>query len=126
MSWIAVFIGGGLGSLARYGLGLWIGHPSTTAFPWATLAANTISTLFIGILMGAALAGKDSADSIWKSLLAVGFCGGFSTFSAFSMETIELAKNGMMQQAIIYATSSMMLCLGATLAGMWLVRQWFI
>lgn len=126
MSWIAVFIGGGLGSLARFGLGMWIGNPSTNSFPWSTLAANAISSLIIGILMGASLAGKDSADTIWKSLLAVGFCGGFSTFSAFSMETVELAKSGMMQQAILYAASSVFLCIITTVAGMWLVRQWFI
>ncbi|MFM7079266.1 MAG: fluoride efflux transporter CrcB [Bacteroidota bacterium] len=126
MNWIAVFIGGGLGSLARYGLSFVFTSPSATVFPWATLAANTISSLIIGFLMGMGLAGKETTDSVWKSLLAVGFCGGFSTFSAFSMETIELAKSGMMQQAIIYATSSLMLCLGATLAGMWFVRQWFI
>jgi CrcB protein len=121
---VAVFIGGGLGSLARYGMSILLTKPFATGFPYATLASNTISSLLIGLLAGSQLLGKDAASNLWKPLMAIGFCGGFSTFSAFSLETIELAKNSMMSQALLNGFSNLVLCLGATLAGMWIGRYW--
>lgn len=120
---LAVFIGGGLGSVARYGVGLFTTRLQLTSFPWATLVSNTLSALIIGILVGAQLAGKDASNSVWKNLLAIGFCGGFSTFSAFSVETIELAKNGLMQQALINGAANISLSIFATLFGIWIGRQ---
>lgn len=120
---IAVFIGGGLGSLARYGISIMMVRQQMNSYPWATLISNTASSLIIGILMGSQLAGQDSENNIWKSLLAAGFCGGFSTFSAFSMETIELAQNGMIHQAAINGAANLVLSLVATLAGIWIGRQ---
>ena len=122
MNLLAVFVGGGLGSLARYGLGILFNNLSANTFPFGTLAANTISSLIIGILMGIGLTGKETTDSVWKTFLAVGFCGGFSTFSAFSLETMELAKNGMMTQAILNVAANVVLCLAATAVGVWLAK----
>lgn len=120
---LAVFIGGGLGSVARYCVSLITSRLTLTSFPLATLVSNTASALIIGILVGAQMAGKDASNSVWKNLLAVGFCGGFSTFSAFSIETIELAKSGFMQQALINGAANVSLSLFATLLGIWIGRQ---
>ena len=117
---LAVFFGGGLGSLARYGLTILFQKLHLNAFPFATLASNTFSCLLIGYLFGTQFWGKDA--SLWKPFLAVGFCGGFSTFSAFSLETLELAKNGMIFQALLNGSANMVLCLSATMVGMWLGR----
>jgi len=120
---LAVFIGGGLGSLARYCMSLLTTRFQLTSFPWATLVSNTASSLIIGILIGAQLAGKDAINSIWKNFLAIGFCGGFSTFSAFSMETVELAKSGFIQQALMNGAANVSLSILATLLGIWIGRQ---
>jgi len=117
---LAVFVGGGLGSVARYGLSVLFQKLHLDSFPLATLASNTFSCFLIGYLIGTQFWGKDT--SIWKPFLAVGFCGGFSTFSAFSVETLELAKNGMVFQALLNGLTNMVLCLSATAVGMWLGR----
>ena len=120
---LAVFFGGGLGSLARYGIGVLLSRLQLISFPWATLISNTASSFIIGILIGAQLAGKDSSNSVWKNFLAIGFCGGFSTFSAFSMETVELAKSGFIQQALMNGAANVSLSIFATLLGIWIGRQ---
>lgn len=120
---LAVFLGGGLGSLARYGISMLMVRLQLNSFPWATLISNTASAFIIGILMGSQLVGKDAESSIWKYFLAVGFCGGFSTFSAFSMETVELAQNGMIQQAVLNGSANLALSLIATILGIGIGRH---
>jgi CrcB protein len=73
-------------------------------FPWATLAINVAGSLLLGILMGA----FPSADEAWRvrALLAVGFCGGFTTFSAFSYETLLLLQRGSPATALAYTGAS--------------------
>ncbi|MCB0795561.1 MAG: fluoride efflux transporter CrcB [Flavobacteriales bacterium] len=92
--WFAVFLGGGLGSVARYGISrLFLAFDVRSAFPWATFAANMLSSLLLALLVlkwTQALQGRDAL----KLFLAVGFCGGFSTFSTFSMENYLLIREG--------------------------------
>ena len=114
---LAVFLGGGLGSLSRYGISILMVRLQLNNFPWATLISNTASAFIIGILMGSQLVGKDADSSIWKYFLAVGFCGGFSTFSAFSMETVELAQNGNMHMAAINGLANLFFSITAASAG---------
>ncbi len=117
MSWLLVFLGGGLGSLARYGLSLWLGAPGQ-GFPLATFLANVLACLVLGLVWsGFAAKGLD-----WESarlLMVVGFCGGFSTFSTFSLETLRLIQYGEWGMALLYV-------LGSLLAGLlllaWIVR----
>ena len=109
---IAVFIGGGLGSLARFGIQKIISSQNTV-FPFATLLSNTIACILLGLFINY-FNTKDGSNTFITSLIAIGFCGGFSTFSTFSLETIELLKNG----NYIYATSnivSSILCCGIVL-----------
>lgn len=88
---LLVFIGGGLGSLCRYFIGVALA-PFALRFPLATLCAN----FFAACIMGAALAffEKNYISDAQKWLLTTGFCGGFSTFSTFAAETTSLAQNG--------------------------------
>lgn len=93
-TWIAVFIGGGAGSVVRLAVSRAVQALAPgVLFPWATLASNLLAT---GLLAWLVLrfqvheAGKEQ----WRALLAIGFCGGFSTFSAFSLENHQLLRDG--------------------------------
>ena len=107
MGYLFVFIGGGLGSLARYGMWKWIG-PLSTNFPFATFITNAVSCLILGVLLGIQL--KGSIDDHSKLLLMVGFCGGFSTFSTFSAETLKLFQYGNYITGISYILGSLIIC----------------
>ncbi len=91
MNFIIVFIGGGLGSICRYGINIIISRNFNIHFPLATLICNFISALIIGGLIGMAL-GQSKLSDTHRLLLVTGFCGGFSTFSAFTFETFELMR----------------------------------
>lgn len=98
--WIAVFLGGGAGSVVRFAISrsiLSIG--SQAIFPWATLVSNTLASALLAWLVlrfGTAQPGREG----WHALLAIGFCGGFSTLSTFSWENYQLLRDGMMGLAL--------------------------
>lgn len=115
MNYLLVFIGGGLGSLARYGIWKWLGVQSTN-FPWATFVANAISCLILGLLLGLELKGSVNDQS--KLLMMIGFCGGFSTFSTFSAESLKLFQYGNYFTGISYIFGSILICWVFILLGM--------
>lgn len=117
LSWFAVFIGGGLGSLCRYGLTFLI--PSTS-FPGATLGANILACFILGFLVS--YWNHQLVPDTWKLLLGTGFCGGFSTFSTFSKELVELQQEHFWQQ-ILYLILSLSLGVFAVCLGM-AIAQW--
>lgn len=106
-----VFLGGGLGSVLRFLLGLAC-RPLSFVFPLATLLANLLAACLIGFLFTRGY--KDSSGIEWP-LFAVGFCGGLSTFSAFSLETADLFKNGNLTMAWINIALSVTLCILAVI-----------
>ena len=114
-----VFLGGGLGSICRYGIAQLL-QPYQSTFPWATWTANVISCIILGSLL--ALNTKAQMDLSARLLLLTGFCGGFSTFSTFTAESLTLIQNQQVGTALIYITSSLMVCLLAMLFGMKLVE----
>lgn len=89
---LLVFGGGGLGSVCRFLVGK-IYPAGNSIFPWATLSVNFLSCLIFGLVMMLGLEKMNLSYSL-KLLLLTGFCGGFSTFSSFTVETVELFKNG--------------------------------
>lgn len=110
--WLAVALGGAIGSLGRAGISVWL--PSVGAFPLPTLAVNLLGSLAIG-LMWAALARID-ASALWGAFVITGVLGGFTTFSSFSLEILQLFEQGAWQTALLYAALSLVTCvLGAGL-----------
>ena len=87
-----VLLGGGIGSVVRYLLSYFLTRNSTTQFPWATFIANGLGCLLIGLLFGYIQKNNVQNETL-KLLLITGFCGGFTTFSTFSLENIHLNKS---------------------------------
>lgn len=107
ISSLLVVLGGGIGAWLRFVAGRLIGQP---AFPYATLAVNILGSFAMGLLVGwlARQGGPGSFDSEgWRLLLGVGVLGGFTTFSAFSLEIVTLAQRGAIGAAAAYAALSL-------------------
>lgn len=119
---MAVAVGGALGSVLRYGLSNWVHNFVGRGFPYGTLAVNVLGCLAMGILF-VLFVERSSESTLWRAGLIIGLLGGFTTFSAFSIETFSLIEHGAMAKAIGYVTASLMLCIGATWVGVLLARQ---
>jgi fluoride exporter len=119
--WLAVFIGGGLGSLLRYACSGAVYRVMGQDFPYGTLAVNVAGSLLLGALMELANA-RMLLPPPWRIFLTIGLCGGFTTFSTFAYETVALASAGSWALAALNASGSLLLCLGGIWAGTVLVR----
>ncbi len=113
---LAVFIGGGTGSILRFALGKYL-NPLIANFFLGTFAANFLSCVVFGLVL-ALIDRKLVADQALIKLLLVGFCGGFSTFSTFTVENEQLLKQGHYLHLILYLVISIALCLLALKLGM--------
>jgi len=112
---LLVFVGGGLGSCARYGLSLWV--PTTVgSFPWATFTANMLACVLLGVLYGIEVRAGLSTST--RLLLAVGFCGGFSTFSTFGLESLKMLQSGTLALLAFYILCSVVAGIVAMYLGM--------
>jgi len=110
MNIVAIFIGGGLGSLCRYGVGKLTSSYLVSAFAYATLFSNVLSTLVLAAFVYL-FQDKMGLNDTWKLFVITGFCGGFSTFSTFSFETFEMLKNGQTFMAVTNVVLSVLCCL---------------
>ncbi|MEM9819574.1 MAG: fluoride efflux transporter CrcB [Bacteroidota bacterium] len=109
-----VFLGGGIGSLLRYGIAqslTYLGCP-----PVATFLANALSCILLGFLTALSL--KTDLDQNYRLFLMTGLCGGFSTFSTFTNETYQLFQNGEFVYALVNIFGSVLLCLFCIFIGM--------
>ena len=113
-SWIFVFFGGGLGSVARWFIARWL-TPQEGSFPIGTFVANISACLILGLLMGYHI--KYPMAQQHRLLLMMGFCGGFSTFSTFSAEIMILLKSGNHLLSFTYAGASLVAGLIAIYVG---------
>ena len=111
-----IALGGAAGSVLRYLLGGRVQHFAPHGFPVGTLTVNVLGCLLIGILARLFLNAQPAGE--WRALLVVGFCGGFTTFSTFSIETVGLIDGGEYARAATYIAGSVLLCIMATFAGM--------
>ncbi|MFN3501852.1 MAG: fluoride efflux transporter CrcB [Allorhizobium sp.] len=121
---LLVAIGGATGSVARYLTGIamtrWLGM----GFPWGTITVNIVGSLMIGLLTEL-LARRFSAPMEMQLLLLVGFLGGFTTFSSFSLDTMALFERGESHLALAYVGASLVLSLSAAFSGLALGRSLF-
>lgn len=114
MPYLWIFIGGGLGSMCRYGIARLL-LPWQEGFPYATLLANALSCIVLGFLLS--LDQKGGVGSTYKLMLMTGFCGGFSTFSTFTGETFGLIQSGNPSAALLNVGGSLLLCLFCLFVG---------
>ena len=108
-----VGIGGFLGSVARYGVYLAVARITGSSFPFGTLAVNVIGSFIIGFVVVL----LQDAHYLWRLFLMVGIIGGFTTFSAFSHETLVLFNNNQVFHALLNIALNIILCLVCVLAG---------
>ena len=118
-----VFLGCGLGGLARYGVGVASERMWGTHFPWGTLFVNITGSLCIGVLTIVLLTRLTPGQTWPQALLITGFLGGYTTFSAFSMQTIELFLGGQANKAVFYIVLSVVLSLLAAWGGFLLGKR---
>ena len=118
---LLVGLGGGLGSIARYLTQRWFAAVYMHPFPWGTFAVNITGSFLIGLFWGLSFKSFDANES-WKLFLMTGLCGGFTTFSAFTLEGIGLIKEQKLALFFFYVTTSVVLGLLATYLGMKITR----
>jgi CrcB protein len=114
--WVA--LGSALGGMARYWMTLAVAAVTGTGFPWGTILINILGSFVIGFF--ATLTGPDGRLGVpfdARVFVLTGLCGGFTTFSAFSLQTLELARDGRWPQAAANVALSLTLCLAAVAAG---------
>ena len=120
VQWLLVFVGGGLGSVARLAIGRASLALLGPGLPWGTLAVNVAGSFAIGLAIG--LLGAHSVGLPARLFLVTGFLGGFTTFSAFSLDALTLWQRGDVPTAVAYVAASVMLSLLAVAAGFQFTR----
>ena len=120
---ILLLVGAGsfIGGILRYLVSIPFLHKYPHGFPWGTLIVNILGCLAIGILYG--YAERWHFPKEWRLFLATGILGGFTTFSSFSNETVTLFNNGNYAYATVYVIASVVIGLGATFLGLYLMRM---
>src|SRR3979409_1959354 len=121
MNYLLVFIGGGLGSSLRHTINVVSARYLGTAFPYHTFIINITGSTVMGLIAGY-LAFRGEASQPWRLFLMTGVLGGYTTFSAFSLDAVLLYERGEMGLAALYVAASVSLSIAGLLAGLWMVR----
>ena len=122
MSYLIVFLGGGIGAMLRHGVNILAGRALGGGFPYATLTVNVTGSFVMGLL-AAYFAFKGDATQHWRLFLTTGILGGYTTFSAFSLDAALLYERGEMALAALYVVASVVISIAGLFAGLYLVRQ---
>jgi CrcB protein len=123
MNWLLVAAGGALGSLARYAVGREALRVFGSGWPYGTLIVNIVGGFLMGALAGWLAYAMPVGQERWRLTLGVGLLGGFTTFSAFSLETAIMIERRAYGEAGLYAILSLSLSVLALMAGMYMVRR---
>lgn len=121
---IFIAIGGALGAVCRYLTVAWLGSLLGNDFPYGTMAVNILGSLLIGVAF-VLIVEKIHLFGAYKPIVMVGFLGAFTTFSTFSLESYSLIQGGKVALAMIYISSSVILCVLATALSIWGTRLVF-
>ena len=120
MNWLAVMLGGALGSALRYAVGGWL-QAASAGFPWGTLTVNVTGSLALGFL-GRYFAPPHANHALFL-FLTVGFCGGYTTFSTFALDAFTVAERGASLRTLAYIAASVGLSYVAVVAGYMVARS---
>ena len=123
-SYLLVFLGAGIGGALRHGVNVGCARMCGTAFPWGTLTVNVVGSFLMGVLAGwlAFRAGEGWSQPL-RLFLTTGLLGGFTTFSAFSLDAVQIWERGQIGLAATYVTASVLLSIAGLVAGLALVRS---
>jgi CrcB protein len=122
MGYLIVFLGGGIGAAMRHGINIAAARALGTAFPYGTLLINITGSFIMGAV-AAYFAFKGDASQHWRLFLTTGILGGYTTFSAFSLDAALLYERGEMGMAALYVVASVALSIAGLFAGLALVRS---
>ncbi len=122
MSYLLVGLGGALGAMGRHGVGQLVMRIGYTGFPYATMIVNILGSFLIGVVIGYLAKTTPEWSHSARLLLATGFCGGFTTFSAFSLDAYALYERGQMAAAAGYVGLSVVLSIVALFSALALMR----
>jgi CrcB protein len=122
MNYLLVFIGGGIGSVLRHTINVLCAKGTGGAFPYGTLTANVTGSIVMGLFAGYFAFKGDAAQS-WRLFLMTGVLGGYTTFSAFSLDAFALYERGEIGLALAYIAGSVAISILGLFAGLMLVRQ---
>jgi fluoride exporter len=121
MGFLIVFLGGGLGAALRHGINILAARYAGTSFPYGTLVINVVGSLAMGLVVEY-FALKAGLPQRMRLFLTTGILGGFTTFSAFSLEVALLYERGQIAGAAIYVVASVVLAVGALFVGLAIMR----
>lgn len=121
MDYLIVFMGGGIGAALRHGVNLAAARLLGVGFPYGTLTVNVVGSLVMGLLAGY-FAFRGEASQHWRLFLTTGILGGFTTFSAFSLEVGLLYERGQLGLALVYVFASIVISIAALFAGLFAMK----
>lgn len=120
MGYLVVFVGAGVGGSIRHGMNIWVAHFLGTHFPWHTFVINVVGSLVMGLVAGWFMEHHD--DGHLRLFLATGILGGFTTFSAYSLDAVLLWERHEHLLAALYIGGSVVCAIGGLVLALWLVR----
>lgn len=122
MNYLIVFLGAGIGGALRHGVNVAAMRLLGAGYPWGTLAVNIAGSLAMGLL-AAWFAFKGDDGGHWRLFLATGILGGFTTFSAFSLDVALMVERHQLGPAALYVGASVLLSVAGLFVGLWLMRS---
>jgi fluoride exporter len=121
MNYLLVFVGGGLGASLRHFINVTCARCIGVDFPWGTFIINITGSIVMGLIAGY-LAFRGEAAQAWRLFLMTGILGGYTTFSAFSLDFATLYERGALGLAAAYVLGSVIISIAGLFAGLWLIR----